>query len=130
MNNIADIEEAIGKHARWMSELRQAILEAQPGIDLAETLADDRCEFGQWLYGPTWSPEDLGTEHYQAVRRLHASFHALAAQIVTLAASGRVVDAYTLLYDDYLTMSGRLAIAMRAWQEDFRRISGVDHGAG
>jgi hypothetical protein len=63
------------------------------------------------------SEEDRGTPEYQAVERLHSEFHELAAQVVELAAVGQTAEAYGLLYGDYVTMSGRLALAMRAWQE-------------
>lgn len=117
MHKVADIEEAIGSHAMWMSQLRQAVLEAQPGFDLESIRAADQCDFGKWLYGPRVSEEDRGTPEYQAVERLHSEFHELAAQVVELATVGQTAEAYGLLYGDYVTMSGRLALAMRAWQE-------------
>ena len=121
MDKLVAIEEAIGKHATWMSELRQSILEVPAGIDVESIRADDRCEFGQWLYASHWLPEDRTSACYQEVRRVHAGFHDLAAQVAMLAASGRAVEAYTLLYGEYVTMSGRLAIALRAWQAALRR---------
>ncbi|MBO3705596.1 MAG: CZB domain-containing protein [Candidatus Accumulibacter sp.] len=116
MDRVRDIEEAIGAHARWMSELRQAVLDAHSGADVEAIRADDRCDFGQWLYGPRLSAEDRATESYDEVRRLHAEFHQLAATVVERAAAGEAAEAYTLLYGDYVTLSGRLALAMRAWQ--------------
>ncbi len=116
MHKVADIEEAIGAHATWMSHLRQVVLEAQPGFDLESIRAADQCDFGRWLYGPRLSAEDRGTHEYQAVERLHSEFHCLAAQVVELAAAGQAAEAYGLLYGDYVTMSGRLAMAMRVWQ--------------
>ena len=119
-----DIEEAIGAHALWMSELRQAILDARPGVEVGGIRADDQCEFGQWLYGSRLSAADRMTESYQEVCRLHAEFHDLAALLVERAAAGRIVEAYALLYDEYVTMSGRLALAMRAWQQ--RLLKGLE----
>jgi len=116
MDRVRDIEEAIGAHARWMSELRQAILDARAGVDVEAIRADDRCEFGQWLYGPRLSDEDRATNSYEEVRRLHAEFHQLAADVVERAAAGGAAGAYTLLYGEYVTLSGRLGLAMRAWQ--------------
>ncbi len=117
MHKVANIEEAIGAHAMWMSHLRQAVLEAWPGFDLESIRAADQCEFGKWLYGPRLSDDERATDEYQAVERLHSEFHELAAQVVELAAAGQAAEAYGLLYGDYVTMSGRLALAMRAWQE-------------
>jgi len=117
VDKVADIEKAIGNHALWMSHLRDAIGQASPTVDVAQVRAEDQCEFGKWLYGSRLSVEDRASSVYQDVKRLHADFHRLAAQVVELAASGRPLDAYALLYGEYITMSGRLAIAMRAWQD-------------
>ena len=62
--------------------------------------------------------DDRLTENYLEVWRVHAEFHELARRIVELAAAGQVADAYTLLYGEYITLSGRLVLAMRAWQEN------------
>jgi len=99
-----------------MSELRQAILDAKAGVDVEAIRADDRCEFGQWLYGPRLSAEDRAAKDFEEVRRLHAEFHQLAAEVVERALAGQTVEAYALLYGKYVTLSGRLALAMRAWQ--------------
>ena len=116
MDNVADIELAIQAHTQWMSHLRQAVLDALSGIDVQSIRADSHCEFGKWLLGPGLSADDRLTDHYLEVRRLHAEFHKLAGRIVELAAAGQVAGAYTLLYGEYMTLSGRLILAMRAWQ--------------
>lgn len=120
MDRVAEIEQAIGNHALWMSHLRQAILETPAALDVEVIRAEDQCDFGKWLYGSRLSVADRASSVYQEVERLHAEFHQVAAQVVELAASGRTCDAYGLLYGEYITMSGRLAIAMRAWQEKLR----------
>lgn len=120
MDKVAGIEQAINSHALWMSRLRQAILDAQSLIDVEAIRADDQCEFGKWLYGSRLSDDDRASRYYQEVNRLHAEFHQTAARVVELAASGKTRDAYELLYGDYITMSGRLAIAMRAWRDQLR----------
>ena len=116
MDNVADIEQAIQAHAQWMSHLRQAVLDALSGIDVQGIRSDSHCEFGKWLHGPGLSADDRLTDHYLEVRRLHAEFHELAGRIVELAAAGQVAEAYTLLYGEYIALSGRLILAMRAWQ--------------
>ncbi len=117
---VADIEQAIGAHAIWMSHLRQAVLDAPLGIDIQSIRRDDQCEFGKWLHGARVSAEDRDTESYRQVRELHVEFHATAGQVIELAACGRPVEAYALLYGEYITLSGRLALAMRAWQEKLK----------
>ncbi|SBT04073.1 conserved hypothetical protein [Candidatus Accumulibacter aalborgensis] len=120
MNDVVDIEAAIGQHAVWMTHLRNAVLGAYSGMDREYIRADNQCEFGKWLYGSHLSAEQRVSEYFQAVQRLHAEFHQLAARVLDLAASGRMVEAYSLLYGEYVTMSGRLVIAMRAWQEKLK----------
>jgi hypothetical protein len=116
MSPLADIDLAIKAHIQWMSQLRQAVLDALSGIDVQSIRADSHCDFGKWLLGPGLSADDRLTDHYLEVRRLHAEFHELSGRIVELAAAGQVAEAYTLLYGEYLTLSGRLVLALRAWQ--------------
>lgn len=122
MNSAECIEQAIAAHAQWMTRLRQAVLDAQSGLDTLEISADNQCEFGKWLHGPGLSPSDRLTEYYREVRHVHAEFHELAGRIVELAAAGRVFEAYALLYGEYITLSGRLVLAMRAWQANRREL--------
>ena len=114
---VGDIEKAIAAHVHWMTLLRQAVLDAVSGIDVESIAAHNQCEFGKWLHGPGLSTDDRLTENYLEVWRVHAEFHELARRIVELAAAGQVADAYTLLYGEYITLSGKLVLAMRAWQE-------------
>ncbi len=115
---VGDIEKAIAAHVHWMTLLRQAVLDAVSGIDVKSIAAHNQCEFGKWLLGPGLSTDDRLTENYLKVWRVHAEFHELARRIVELAAAGQVADAYTLLYGEYITLSGKLVLAMRAWQEN------------
>jgi len=114
---VKELEAALAAHVIWMSELRQAIVNAAttPGAECVR--ADDKCPFGRWLYGPTLSLEERATEYYREVRALHAEFHQVGARVLELAAQGKVFEAYRILYGEYLTMSGRLALAIRAWQK-------------
>ncbi len=116
MDLMADIDLAIKTHTQWMSQLRQTVLDALSGIDVQSIRADGHCEFGKWLFGPGLSADDRLTDHYLEVRRLHTEFHELSGRIVERAAVGQVAEAYTLLYGEYITLSGRLVLALRAWQ--------------
>lgn len=114
---VGDIDQAIAAHVHWMTLLRQAVLDAVSGIDVDSIAAHNQCEFGKWLHGPGLSTDDRLTEHYLEVWRVHAEFHELARRIVELAAAGQMVEANTLLYGEYITLSGKLVLAMRSWQE-------------
>jgi hypothetical protein len=116
VQRVSDIEKAIDAHAHWASFIRKAVVERKSSIDLESIRADNRCEFGKWLHGVQWLEDGPAKEAYWGVRELHAEFHEVSARVVELALSGKIVKAYTLLYGEYLTMSGRLVIAMRTWQ--------------
>jgi len=114
---VGDLEQAIAAHVHWMTLLRQAVLDAVSGINVDSIAAHNQCEFGKWLHGPGLSADDRLTDDYLEVWRVHAEFHELARRIVELAAAGQMVEANTLLYGEYITLSGKLVQAMRAWQE-------------
>jgi hypothetical protein len=114
---VADLEQAIAAHVHWMTLLRQAVLDAVSGIDVENIAAHNQCEFGKWLHGPGLSADDRLSDDYLGVWRVHAEFHELARRIVELATAGQMVEANTLLYGEYMTVSGKLVLAMRVWQE-------------
>jgi hypothetical protein len=114
---VGDLEQAIAAHVHWMTLLRQAVLDAVSGINVDSIAAHNQCEFGKWLHGPGLSADDRLTDDYLEVWRVHAEFHELARRIVELATAGQMVEANTLLYGEYMTVSGKLVLAMRSWQE-------------
>ena len=113
---VGDLEQAIAAHVHWMTLLRQAVLDAVSGVDVESIAAHNQCEFGKWLHGPGLSADDRLTDDYLEVWRVHAEFHELARRIVELAAAGQMVEANTLLYGEYITLSGKLVLTMRTWQ--------------
>ncbi|HMV04662.1 MAG TPA: CZB domain-containing protein [Accumulibacter sp.] len=117
VDKVKELDAALAAHVVWMSDLRQAIVNATatPGVECVR--ADDKCPFGRWLYGSSLSLEERATDYYREVRQLHAEFHEVGARVLELAGQGRVFEAYRILYGEYLTMSGRLALAIRAWQK-------------
>ena len=115
-DKVGYLEQAIAAHVRWMTLLRQAVIDAVSGIDVESIAAHNHCEFGKWLHGAGLTPDDRLSDEHIEVTRVHTEFHGLARRIVELAAAGRMVEAYTLLYGEYMTLSGRLILAMRAWQ--------------
>jgi len=112
--------EAIGKgvaaHAAWKARLRAAVSSGKFEVPSATVSRDDQCEFGKWLYG--LSGKETQTEHFSAVKRLHARFHEEAAKVVTLATSGEMGKAEEAIgvQGDYTKASGELTQAMVAWR--------------
>jgi hypothetical protein len=81
------MEAAVEAHRRWFVRLRVAIETGVEGSLLPPppvVAADDRCEFGRWLYEDF--PRPLRSSPiYDEIRELHAEFHTRAARIVDLA---------------------------------------------
>jgi len=121
VERVSDIDKAIGAHVHWVSWLRQAIIDTlsvKNGFDIDLIRTGKGCEFGKWLDSSHWIGRDPANTSYVKVQRLHAEFHETSARIVELATSGKLLQAYSLLYGDFLTISGRLILALRAWQTE------------
>lgn len=111
-----EIRNAVAAHDAWTRRLSTAInlgnCETAPG----EIAVDDKCAFGQWLYGPTFDEETKAGKPYQVTRRLHAEFHDVAAKVAALAEAGRKSEAYALLDGEYTRVSGKLMRALTKWR--------------
>ena len=80
---------------------------------------DNACEFGCWLHGPDLAAAEKNGPHYQKVRELHASFHAVAADVVRNAVSGKRAEAEASLAarGAFDVASTQLTGAMMAWKK-------------
>lgn len=86
------VRAAIGAHGMWKGRLRNAIDTGSSAVSVGEIRVDDRCEFGQWLHGAGRNGFAV-SQSWESVRKLHADFHAEAAQVLEMALSGRKADA-------------------------------------
>ncbi len=124
MERVYDIEKAIGAHVHWVSWLRQSVLAIFESIgthnhfDIAKIRTGENCDLGKWMESAQWLGQDCQNDSYLKVQRLHVEFHEASARVLELAMSGKIMQAYTLLYGDFLTISGRLVLALRAWQTE------------
>lgn len=50
-HSIDQINAAVGAHGAWKMRLRGAIRSGRGDIKSHDASMDNRCEFGQWLYG-------------------------------------------------------------------------------
>ncbi len=118
MSIAAHIDKAIGAHGMWKARLKLAIDSGKLDTPLPTILADNKCEFGAWLYGASITPALRGTPQYQKVRDLHAAFHQQAGRVAELATSGKKAEAVALigLQGDYARASAALTTAMREWK--------------
>lgn len=122
MAKITDIDKALANHSQWATHLTQAIFNAQLDIPLETIGSDVKCELGCWLHGKELSTEDKASAEYAAVKELHAEFHQVAHRVAELAMYSRRFEAYTLLYGEYIAISGKLALALAAWKDSLQKV--------
>lgn len=116
----AEIAAALGSHALWKSQLRHAIqtgtYDAVPTPSVARL--DDRCRFGQFLFGPSITATEKASAEYRECRELHAKFHVAAALALEFALAGQKAEAEAAVQEDsqLATVSHQLTEAMLRWR--------------
>ncbi len=117
----ADLEEvvqaALSAHAAWKDRLHTAIADGTSELDPANVRKDDGCPFGVWLHGP----DAAGVQHsaqYEKVHDLHATFHEIASEVLSLAISGETQEAERRMAvgSDFHRVSSQLSQALTGWR--------------
>jgi hypothetical protein len=108
-----DVDIAIASHESWKLCLENVLDGKSSDILNPEVLAlDDRCELGQWLYGP--GGQRLG--HHPAFPALiarHKYFHVQAAAIAALAQSGNIDKARQIFHTSYQQASSQVVLLLK-----------------
>jgi hypothetical protein len=114
------LRDAMDAHAKWKLRLKTAMATRHSDISPEHAACDDRCAFGQWLYGPELDEEMRNSVPYLVVRKLHADFHKVAAVALEGALNGqrRTRDAQALAAFD--ACSAKLNRAMQKWLGEIR----------
>lgn len=115
---IDQIDNALGAHAAWRQKLTTAILSGTLETSPADIACDDKCAFGQWLYGPDIHDSTRERKPYQVTRRLHAEFHKVAAEVAELAEVGKRGEAFALLDGEFSARSDTLSRALKKWRSE------------
>jgi len=112
-----EISKAIGAHALWKKRLISAIDTGESDFAPEKVCTDNQCEFGKWLYGATITAADKTGGDYDNVRKLHAEFHKIAADVLRLALSGKKAEARKLIDEGsrYAALSIELTRALLKW---------------
>jgi hypothetical protein len=120
-DHIRQINVAILAHDEWKARLLAAVEAGSSDINPDEVRADDRCAFGKWL--SSVGPDMKASLHYDRVCDLHARFHRAAADVLTLALSGKGPRALTRLEfgSDYVSRSVLLVDEMELWRAELQR---------
>jgi two-component system chemotaxis sensor kinase CheA len=88
---LMDFATARTKHQQWFSRLRQ-FLDGKATLTVEEAGSHKECALGKWLYST--GLKDFGdVGEIVELEKIHAGFHALVKQIVTLGAGGNYAQA-------------------------------------
>ncbi len=111
------IDAALAAHSQWKQRLHDAIITGTSEFKSDVVKKDDACQFGKWLYG--LPPSDTSGEQYAKVKILHADFHRVAGEILSLALSGKKEEALKMMEHGgrYGSATGKLVLALMAWKE-------------
>jgi hypothetical protein len=111
------INKAIAAHGRWKARLIEAIAKDGEGLDVATISQDNVCEFGKWLYSAPAAPGQQPA--HAKVKKLHADFHRVAAEVARSAKMKRRAEAETSmrLGGAYFEASANLVSALMAWKK-------------
>ena len=107
---------AIAAHAKWRFNLKQAIENDGSDITVAGIRSDRDCAFGKWLF--SLPIQQRTTEQWRTIRALHVESHAVAAEVLDKALSGRCdeAEADIAFGGSYTKVSSKLSLALTAWR--------------
>lgn len=119
MIDVEVLNKGIAAHSGWKARLRNAASSGKFEVATNTVKADDQCEFGKWLHGSGLSAAEKQSEHYRAVKQLHAQFHLDAAKVAELATSGQkeAAEKEMGMGSSYSKSSTALTGAMVKWRE-------------
>ncbi len=115
-----EIRAAVAAHDEWNRRLTTAINLGSCTTAPTDIAVDDKCAFGQWLYGDDLDDDLKAGKPYQVTKRLHADFHDVAARVAELAEAGKKGDAYALLDGEYSQKSSKLLRALTKWRGELQ----------
>lgn len=113
---LEQINAAIGAHGAWKLRLRSAIRTRAADITLAMASCDNKCAFGQWLYGTEIDAATRTSVPYGVIRRLHADFHRTAGSVLSLVERGKPAEAEAQMNSEFVERSDKLVRALSKWK--------------
>lgn len=121
----------IAAHGLWKYRLHEAITSGHSSFDPAVVELDNRCPFGQWLYGDGQQTH-RDDRRFDEVRVLHATFHRNAGEVLRLALAGRGSEASAKMDSgsSFLDVSTRLVQMVDAWRHGVDGAQAMDELVG
>ena len=111
---LQQVDAAISAHGKWLTQLKIAIEDGTSQFDPETVRADNRCDFGKWLYGD-FPKEPKNTPVFDEMRAKHAAFHRTAAHILQLALAGHKQEALKSMdyQGEFMQLSGELILMLK-----------------
>lgn len=92
-----NLKEVLDTHKEWKDKLENELSgNSNESIDVTETAKDHVCTLGKWIYGPG-KKKYAELPEYETMRKAHANFHLIAAEVVIEHQSGNEDQAQNLL---------------------------------
>ena len=100
-----NLKEVLDTHGAWKNKLENELSgNSNEPIDVTKTAKDHVCTLGKWIYGPGKSKYSTLSE-YEPLRKAHADFHLVAAEVVIEHQSGNKDLAQKLLKTKFRSAS-------------------------
>lgn len=116
----AALKDAIAAHGTWKLKLRTSVNSGKAAQSADEIACHTCCAFGIWMHDPRIVDEHGASIPYRVIDRLHAEFHAVAADITDLVIAGDVNRAKTMLETTFNEHSTHLVRGMTKWIKEAR----------
>jgi len=107
-------DEAIAAHKAWKVRFRVAMAKRE-ALDVEQIAANDRCQFGQWLYSA--GKQEFGhLAEYERCVEAHSDFHRECGKVADALNTQGIMAAERMLGFDteYAKTSERLGMAIAA----------------
>ena len=85
-----NFDDAISAHAAWKQKLSAYLRRPDQSIDMASLAADNHCALGQWIHSQAGAI--TSDAKFVELKREHANFHRLAADVARRANAGENVS--------------------------------------
>jgi hypothetical protein len=110
------IEAGVVAHSKWKKTLQEAIAVGKSDFKVTIVAKDNKCQFGQWLYG--LPQEEKASDDWRKAVALHAEFHTVASEVLDLALQGKKAEALSKVAfgGSYSSISGRLVLCLSTWK--------------
>mgnify|MGYP001810716276 CR=1 FL=1 len=104
---------AIDYHMRWKARLESYIQgNSMEDLRVDVVCRDNECPLGQWIYGPG-GERFSHFDTFGEMKAQHATFHACAGKVLSVARLGRKEDALRMLQQgDYVRASERVKMLL------------------